>query len=91
MAWIMFGWVLIAAWIGAVEMFIGSILVIVEIVLTRRWNKIVGIIKTHDRLTLQEAADKTRTAPDKIRSIIYEALSLGYLSGRFDGETYSQS
>jgi hypothetical protein len=81
---------MIGAWIGAVEIVLGLILVIVEIILTRRWNKMVGIIKTHDRLTLQEAADETGTAPDKAQSLIYEALSLVHLSGRFDGETYSR-
>lgn len=86
----MFGWSMIAAWIGAFEIFIGIILVIVEVVFTRRWNKMVGILKTHDRLTLQEAADKTGTNPDKARSLIYEALSLGELSGRFDGETFTR-
>ena len=86
----MFGWSMIAAWIGAVEIVIGLIMVIVETILTGRWNKMVGIIQTHDRLTLQEAADKTGTTPDKVRSLIYEALSLGYLSGKFDGETFTR-
>ena len=90
MAGIAFGSGLIATWIGVVELFIGLILVIEEIVFTRRWNKRVGIIKTHDTLTLQEAADKTGTTPDKARSLIYEALSLGELSGRFDGDTFSR-
>ena len=91
MAWALFGWSMIGAWIGTVEIVIGLALVIVEVILTRRWNKMVGIIRTHDQITLQEAADKTGTTPDKARSLIYEALSLGELSGRFDGETYSQS
>jgi len=86
---IFLGWGMIAAWIGVVEIFIGLILVIVEAILTRRWNKRVGIIKTHDRITVQEAADKTGTTPDRARSLIYEALSLGELSGRFDGEVFS--
>jgi len=87
----MFGYGLIGTWIGAVELFIGFILVIEEVIFTYRWNRRVGIIKSHDRITLQEAADKTGATPDKVRSIIYEAMSLGELSGRFDGETYSQS
>jgi len=86
-----FGWDMIFAWIGAVELLIGIILVIEEVIFTYRWNKMVGIIKTHDKITLQEAAAKTGAAPKKVRSIIYEALSLKELSGKFDGETYSQS
>ena len=90
-AWFLLGWSMIYAWIGSVEIFIGIVLVVIELVLTRRWNKRVGILKTHEKLTLQEAADKTGTTPDKTRSLIYEALSLGELSGRFDGETFTQS
>ncbi|TFG32885.1 hypothetical protein EU527_09130 [Candidatus Thorarchaeota archaeon] len=86
-----FGWSMIGTWIGAVELFIGLILVIEEVIFTRRWNRMVGIIRTHDNITLQEAVAKTGAAPDKVGSIIYEAISLGELSGRFDGETYSQS
>jgi hypothetical protein len=89
-AWFMLGWSMIYAVIGSVELFIGIILVIIEIIFTRRWNKRVGMIKTHDRLTLQEAADLTGTTPDKARSLIYEALSLGELSGKFDGETFTR-
>jgi hypothetical protein len=87
---IMFGWSMIGAWIGAVEIVIGLILVIMEVILTRRWNKKIGIIKTYDRIIVQEAADVIGAAPDKTRSIIYEALSLGELSGRFDGETFTR-
>jgi hypothetical protein len=89
-AWYMFGWGLIAAGIGAVEVFIGLILVVVELILTRRWNKMVAVIKTYETITLQEAAAKTGAPPEKVRSLIYEALSLGELSGRFDGETYTR-
>lgn len=87
----MFGYGMIGTWIGAVELFIGFILVIEEVIFTYRWNKMVGTIKTHDKITLHEAATKTGAAPHKVRSIIYEAMSLGELSGRFDGETFSQS
>jgi hypothetical protein len=88
---IMFGWGMIFAWIGAVELLIGLILVIEEVIFTRRWNRMVGIIRTHDNITIHEASTKIGATPDKVRSIIYEAISLGELSGRFDGETYSQS
>jgi hypothetical protein len=86
-----FGWGVIFAWVGVIELFIGLILVIEELVFTRRWNKRVALIKTHDRITLQEAAAKINADSDKTRSIIYEALSLGYLSGKFDGATFTQS
>jgi hypothetical protein len=86
-----FGWDMIFAWIGAVELVIGLILVIEEVIFTSRWNRMVGKIKTHDTITLQEAAVKAGATTDKVRSIIYEAISLGELSGRFDGETYSRS
>ncbi|MBN2228351.1 MAG: hypothetical protein JW779_02085 [Candidatus Thorarchaeota archaeon] len=88
---IMFNGDIIATWIGAGELVIGIILVIEEVIFTRRWNRMVGIIRNHNEITLQEAAAKTGTTPDKARSLIYEALSLGELSGRFDGEIYSQS
>jgi len=87
----MIGYGVIGTWIGAVELFIGFILVIEEVIFTYRWNKMVSTIKTHDKITVQEAATKTGAAPDKVRSIIYEGLSLGELTGRFDGETYFQS
>lgn len=90
MAGPLFGWGMIGTWIGAIELLIGLILVIEEVIFAYRWNKMVSKIKIHDRITLQEAAAKTGAAPDKLRSIIYEAISLGELSGRFDGETYSQ-
>ena len=84
------GSVTLGVWIGAVELIIGLILVLEEVIFTRRWNKMVGIIRPHDKITLEEAAAKTGAAPEKVRSLIYEALSLGELSGKFDGETYSQ-
>jgi len=87
----MFGYGMIGTWIGAAELIIGFILVIEEVIFAYRWNKMVGLIKNHDKITVQEAAATTGTAPEKMRSIIYEALSLKELSGRFDGETYSQS
>ena len=90
MAGIAFGSGLIATWIGAVELFIGLILVIEEIVFTRRWNKRVDIIRNHDRITIHEAAARTKIDPDKVRSLIYEALSLRELYGKFDGETYTR-
>lgn len=86
-----FGWDMIFTWIGAVELVIGLILVIEEVIFTKRWNRMVSKIKVHDRITLHEAATEIKAGPDKVRSIIYEAISLGELSGRFDGETYSQS
>ena len=89
--WMFFGWKMIFAWIGAGELVIGLILVIEEVVFTRRWNKRVAIIRFHDRITLQEAAAKIKADPDKVRSLIYEALSLKELSGKFDGETFTRS
>ena len=87
----LFGTFTIGFWIGAIELVIGLILVIEEVVFTRRWNKMVGKIRTHDKITVQEAAAEIKADPDKVRSIIYEALSLSELSGKFDGETFTKS
>ncbi len=65
------GWSMIYTWIGAIELLVGLILVIEELIFIGRWNKRVGIIRTNEKLTLQEAASKTGTSPEKARSLIY--------------------
>lgn len=89
-AGLMGGWGVITSGIGAVVLFIGLILVFLQFKIAGRWNKIVGIIKAHDRITVQEAAGKSGVSPDSVRNIIYDAIGTGDLAGTLEGDTFSR-
>ena len=90
-AGLMGGWGLITSVIGAVVLFIGLILIFLQFKIAGRWNKVVGVIKSHESITIQEAGGKSRVSPDKVRDIVYQAIASGELSGTMEGDTFSRT
>ena len=89
-AGLMGGWGPITAGIGAVVLFIGLLLIFLQFKIAGRWNKVVGVIKSHEKISIQDASGMSGVAPDKVRNIIYEAIASGDLSGTLDGGTFSR-
>ncbi len=87
---LMGGWGLVASGIGAFMLFIGLLLIFVQYKISGGWNKVVDVIKSQEKITMQEASGMTGLSPESVRSIIYEAITLGDLSGTFDGDTFSK-
>ena len=87
---LMGGWDLLVSAIGAVVLFIGLLLIFLQYKLSGGWNKVVDIIKSHEKITIQEASGISGLPPESVRSIIYEAIALGDLSGTFDGDAFSK-
>ena len=83
-------WIVFTSIIGAVVLFIGLLLIFVQYKISAGWNKVVDIIKTHEQITIQEASGLSGLLPEGIRSIIFEAIALGDLTGTFDGDTFSK-
>ncbi len=83
-------WIVFTSIIGAVVLFIGLLLILVQYKISAGWNKVVDIISTHEQITIQEASGLSGLLPEGIRSIIFEAIELGDLTGTFDGETFSK-
>jgi hypothetical protein len=75
---------------GLVILIIGLIVIIIPFRVAGRWNKVVGIVKSHKSITIQEAAGKSGVNPDKVRSIVYEGIASGDLSGSMEGDTFSR-
>jgi len=55
-----------------------------------QWNKVVGIVKSHKSITIQEAAGKSGVKSDKVSNIIYGAIASGDLFGTMEGDTFSR-
>ena len=87
---LMGAWGLGALIIGAVLLFIGLLLIFVQYKISGAWNKVVDIIKSHEKITIQEASGLSGFSPEGVRSIIYEAIALGDLSGTLDEDTFSR-
>ncbi len=90
-AGLMGGWGLITSGIGAVILFIGLFLIYLQFRIASRWNKVVGVVKSHESITIQEAGGKSRVSPDKVRDIVYQAIASGDLSGTMESDTFSRT
>jgi len=84
------GWGIGSVGIGSAVLFIGLVLIILQFRLANQWNKVVGVIKSHERISIQEAGGKSGVSPDRVRNIIYEAISAGDLAGTLEGDTFSR-
>jgi len=71
-------------------MIIGLIVIIIPFRIAGTWNKVVGIVKSHESITIQEAAGKSGVKADKVSSIIYEAIASGDLHGTVKGDTFTR-
>lgn len=74
--------------IGLVILIFRIIVIIILFRIAGRWNKVVGIVKSHKSITIQDAAGKSGVNPDKVRSIVYEGIASGDLSGTMEGDTF---
>lgn len=90
-AGLMGGWGMVASGIGGVILFIGLFLIFLQFRIAGRWNKVVGIIKSHESITIQEASGKSGVSLNKINDIIYQAISSGDLTGTMKGDTFSRT
>lgn len=66
-------------------------LIIISFRSASKWNKVVGIVKSHESITIQEAAGKSGINPEKVRNIIYEGIASDDLSGTMEGDTFSRA
>ena len=89
-AGLMGGLGLVASGIGAVVLFFGMILIFLQFKIAGGWNKVVDVINSHEKITIQEVSARSGASHDAVLNIIFEALTLGDLSGTLDGNTFSR-
>jgi len=76
--------------LAAVILIIALSLIIIAFRTASQWNKVVGIVKSHKSITIQEAAGKSGVKSDKVSNIIYGAIASGDLFGTMEGDTFSR-
>jgi len=76
---------------GYVMLGIGFILPIISVycfitvyTTSQKWNKVVGIVKAHERITVDEVSKKTHFPGEKVQDIIYSAIREGELQGTLE-------
>lgn len=75
---------------ATVILIIALSLIIIAFRTASQWNKVVGIVKAHKSITIQEATGKSGVKSDKVSNIIYGAIASGDLSGTIEGDTFSR-
>ena len=74
--------------IGVVSTIISVYCFIAVLITSQRWNKVVGIVKSHERITVDEVSKKTRFSGEKVQDIIYSAIREGELQGTLEGGVF---
>lgn len=77
--------------VALVILIIALSLIIISFRSASKWNKVVGIVKSHESITIQEAAGKSGINPEKVRNTFYEGIASDDLSGTMEGDTFSRT
>lgn len=75
---------------GAVMAFIGVICLYFQFSKVGKWNSLVRYANAQGEITMQEAGEKVGVSAKKAKEIVYEAVSLGELSGTISGDTFTR-
>ena len=54
-------------------------------------TRVVGIARSHERVTMEELANITRLPVDKVRDALYSAIASGMIHGTIEGNSYVRS
>lgn len=81
----------VGAIISAAVAFFGLYMIYAIYINANRWNRVVSIAKSQNRITLKEVSTKAGIPTEKISDIIYDAIGSGDLNGTLEGEVFSKS
>ncbi len=86
------GWTIVHSLItsGVVMAFIGVICLYFQFSRVGKWNSLVRYANTQGEITFQEAGEKVGISAKKAKDIVYEAVSLGELSGTISGDSFTR-